>query len=63
MFGLIERIREEGPGILLVEQNVVQSLQRRLARLSAGERRASRWRERPLALLDDPQLKKAYLGL
>jgi branched-chain amino acid transport system ATP-binding protein len=62
MFGLIERIRADGPGILLVEQNVVQSLAiaSRVYMLENG----SIVLEGPAAALrDDPQLKKAYLGL
>jgi branched-chain amino acid transport system ATP-binding protein len=62
MFGLIERIRAEGPGILLVEQNVIQSL----AIASRGymlENGSVVLEGAAVALRDDPQLKKAYLGL
>lgn len=62
MFGLIERIRAEGPGILLVEQNVVQSLA--IASRAYMLENGSIVLEGPAATLrDDPQLKKAYLGL
>jgi branched-chain amino acid transport system ATP-binding protein len=62
MFSLIERIRDEGPGILLVEQNVVQSLA--IASRAYMLENGSIVLEGPAAALrDDPQLKKAYLGL
>jgi branched-chain amino acid transport system ATP-binding protein len=62
MFGLIERIRSDGPGILLVEQNVVQSLA--IASRAYMLENGSVVLEGPAATLrDDPQLKKAYLGL
>ncbi len=62
MFGLIERIRADGPGILLVEQNVVQSLA--IASRAYMLENGSIVLEGPAAALrDDPQLKKAYLGL
>jgi branched-chain amino acid transport system ATP-binding protein len=62
MFGLIERIRAEGPGILLVEQNVVQSLA--IASRAYMLENGAIMLEGPAATLrDDPQLKKAYLGL
>ena len=62
MFGLIERIRADGPGILLVEQNVVQSLA--IASRAYMLENGSVVLEGPAAALrDDPQLKKAYLGL
>ncbi|HWV54236.1 ABC transporter ATP-binding protein [Pseudorhodoplanes sp.] len=62
MFGLIERIRADGPGILLVEQNVVQSLA--IASRAYMLENGSIVLEGPAATLrDDPQLKKAYLGL
>jgi branched-chain amino acid transport system ATP-binding protein len=62
MFALIARIREEGPGILLVEQNVVQSLNvaSRAYLLENGRVAMEGTAD---ALLNDPQLKKAYLGL
>jgi branched-chain amino acid transport system ATP-binding protein len=62
MFGLIERIRADGPGILLVEQNVVQSLA--IASRAYMLENGSIVLEGPAgALRDNPQLKKAYLGL
>ena len=62
MFGLIERIRADGPGILLVEQNVVQSLA--IASRAYMLENGSIVLDGPAAALrDDPQLKKAYLGL
>lgn len=62
MFSLIERIRDEGPGILLVEQNVVQSLA--IASRAYMLENGNIVLEGPAAVLrDDPQLKKAYLGL
>jgi branched-chain amino acid transport system ATP-binding protein len=62
MFGLIERIRADGPGILLVEQNVIQSLA--IASRAYMLENGSIVLEGPAtALRDDPQLKKAYLGL
>jgi branched-chain amino acid transport system ATP-binding protein len=62
MFALIVRIREEGPGILLVEQNVVQSLgvASRAYLLENGRVAMEGTAD---VLLNDPQLKKAYLGL
>ena len=62
MFGLIERIRNEGPGILLVEQNVVQSLAV-ATRAYLLENGAITLEGTADALLDNPQLKKTYLGL
>jgi len=62
MFGLIERIRADGPGILLVEQNVVQSLA--IASRAYMLENGAIVLEGPAATLrDDPQLKKSYLGL
>ena len=60
-FDLIERIRADGPGILLVEQNVVQSLA--IAARAYMLENGSVVLEGPAPTLrDDPQLKKAYLG-
>jgi branched-chain amino acid transport system ATP-binding protein len=62
MFGLVERIRSNGPGILLVEQNVVQSLA--IASRAYMLENGSIVMDGPAATLrDDPQLTKAYLGL
>jgi branched-chain amino acid transport system ATP-binding protein len=62
MFALIARIREEGPGILLVEQNVVQSLSV-ASRAYLLENGCVAMEGAADVLLNDPQLKKAYLGL
>jgi branched-chain amino acid transport system ATP-binding protein len=62
MFGLVERIREEGPGILLVEQNVVQSLNV-ASRGYLLENGSVAMQGTADLLLNDPQLKKSYLGL
>jgi branched-chain amino acid transport system ATP-binding protein len=62
MFALIARIREEGPGILLVEQNVVQSLSV-ASRAYLLENGCVAMEGPADVLLNDPQLKKAYLGL
>ncbi|MDH7798969.1 MULTISPECIES: ABC transporter ATP-binding protein [unclassified Beijerinckia] len=62
MFGLIQRIQKDGPGILLVEQNVVQSLAV-ASRAYMLENGAFALEGPAAALLDDPQLKKTYLGL
>ncbi len=62
MFVLIRRLHEEGLAILLVEQNVIQSLALadRAYVIENGDIRLSG----PAgALLDDPELKKSYLGL
>jgi branched-chain amino acid transport system ATP-binding protein len=62
MFGLVERIRADGPGILLVEQNVIQSLA--IASRAYMLENGNVVLDGPAAVLrDDPQLKKAYLGL
>jgi branched-chain amino acid transport system ATP-binding protein len=62
MFGLVERIREEGPGILLVEQNVVQSLNV-ASRGYLLENGSVAMQGTADLLLNDLQLKKSYLGL
>jgi branched-chain amino acid transport system ATP-binding protein len=62
MFGLVERIREEGPGILLVEQNVVQSLNV-ASRGYLLENGSVAMQGTADLLLNDSQLKKSYLGL
>jgi branched-chain amino acid transport system ATP-binding protein len=62
MFGLIQNIRSEGLGILLVEQNVIQSLA--IASRAYMLENGSFVMEGPAAALrDDPRLKKSYLGL
>lgn len=62
MFGLVQRIREDGLGILLVEQNVVQSLAI-ASRAYMLENGAFTLEGLAATLLENPQLKKAYLGL
>jgi branched-chain amino acid transport system ATP-binding protein len=62
MFALIARLRTEGLSILLVEQNVAQSLAiaDRAVVMENGERR---FEGRPDALLASADLKRAYLGI
>jgi branched-chain amino acid transport system ATP-binding protein len=62
MFALIARIRAEGLSVLLVEQNVVQSLAiaDRVYVLEQGQFTLS---GAGAALLEDPRLRQAYLGL
>jgi branched-chain amino acid transport system ATP-binding protein len=62
MFGLIRRINAEGLAIMLVEQNVVQSLAvaHRAYVIENGEIALSGPAQ---TLLDDPALKRSYLGL
>ncbi len=62
MFGLIQRLHEDGLSILLVEQNVVQSLA--IAdRAYVIENGLIAMEGEAAALADDPGLKKSYLGL
>jgi branched-chain amino acid transport system ATP-binding protein len=62
MFALIARIRAEGLAVLLVEQNVMQSLAiaDRAYVLEQGRFTLS---GTGAALIDDPRLRQAYLGL
>ncbi|WP_439685330.1 High-affinity branched-chain amino acid transport ATP-binding protein [Cupriavidus oxalaticus] len=62
MFALIRQLHQQGLSILLVEQNVAQSLEvaGRAYVLENGEVRFS---GTPQALLDAPELRAAYLGL
>ena len=62
MFGLIGRLHDEGLSILLVEQNVSQSLEiaQRAYVLENGQIGFS---GTPDELLASPELKRAYLGL
>jgi len=62
MFGLIQRLHEDGLSILLVEQNVVQSLAI-AARAYVIENGLIAMEGAAAALADDPGLKKSYLGL
>ncbi|MBL8326230.1 MAG: ABC transporter ATP-binding protein [Rubrivivax sp.] len=62
LFALIKRLHAQGLAILLVEQNVGQSLE--IAdRAYVLENGAVRFEGRPEALLASPDLKRAYLGL
>ncbi|MFO1297876.1 MAG: ABC transporter ATP-binding protein [Rubrivivax sp.] len=62
MFALIARLHGEGLAILLVEQNVGQSLE--IAEHAyVLENGALRFEGTPAALLASPELKRAYLGL
>jgi branched-chain amino acid transport system ATP-binding protein len=62
MFALIARLHGEGLAVLLVEQNVGQSLD--IAdRAYVLENGAVRFEGTPAALLASPELKRAYLGL
>ena len=62
MFALIGRLRSEGLAILLVEQNVGQSLD--IAdRAYVLENGSLRFEGRPEELLASSELKRAYLGL
>jgi branched-chain amino acid transport system ATP-binding protein len=62
MFALIQRIRAEGPPVLLVEQNVMQSLEiaDRAYVIEQGRVVLS---GPTVTLLEDPRLKRAYLGM
>jgi branched-chain amino acid transport system ATP-binding protein len=62
MFGLVRRLNEEGLAILLVEQNVAQSLE--IAhRAYVLENGAIAFHGTPAQLLANGELKRAYLGL
>jgi branched-chain amino acid transport system ATP-binding protein len=62
MFALIKRLNAEGLSILLVEQNVAQSLE--LAnRVYVMENGALRFAGLPDELMGSDELRKAYLGL
>jgi branched-chain amino acid transport system ATP-binding protein len=62
MFALIERLNKEGLAVLLVEQNVVQSLGiAHRAYVMENGRIVLSGEARTLA--DDPELRKAYLGM
>jgi branched-chain amino acid transport system ATP-binding protein len=62
LFALIARLHGEGLAILLVEQNVGQSLDI-AGRAYVLENGALRFEGTPAALLASPQLRRAYLGL
>jgi branched-chain amino acid transport system ATP-binding protein len=62
MFALVSRLHEEGLAVLLVEQNVGQSLE--IAdRAYVLENGAVRFEGRPDELLASDELRRAYLGL
>ncbi len=62
MFALIAQLHAQGLAILLVEQNVGQSLD--IAEHAyVLENGALRFEGTPAALLASPELKRAYLGL
>jgi branched-chain amino acid transport system ATP-binding protein len=62
LFALIGRLHEQGLAVLLVEQNVGQSLE--IAdRAYVLENGSIRFQGTPAALLASPELKRAYLGL
>ena len=62
MFALVARLHEEGLAVLLVEQNVGQSLE--IAdRAYVLENGAIRFQGRPDELLASDELRRAYLGL
>jgi branched-chain amino acid transport system ATP-binding protein len=62
LFQLIRRLNQEGLAILLVEQNVGQSLE--IAhRAYVMENGAIAFQGTPSALLADPELRRAYLGI
>jgi len=62
MFELITRLNADGLTILLVEQNVLQSMEiaTRAFVMENGEIKLS---GAPAALMDDPELQRSYLGL
>ena len=62
MFDLIERLNKEGLTILLVEQNVLQSMEI-AARAFVMENGRIRLSGKPTEMMDDPELQRAYLGL
>jgi branched-chain amino acid transport system ATP-binding protein len=62
MFALVARLHGQGLAVLLVEQNVGQSLDI-AERAYVLENGALRFEGTPAALLASPDLKRAYLGL
>ena len=63
LFALIKSINAEGIALLLVEQNVVQSLEVARARLYPRQRHVRASREARPTSANDPDLKRAYLGM
>ena len=62
MFALIRRVNADGLAVLLVEQNVVQTLEI-ASRAYVLENGAVRMEGAASAIARDPQLRQAYLGL
>jgi branched-chain amino acid transport system ATP-binding protein len=62
LFALIKRINAEGTALLLVEQNVVQSLDV-AGRAYILDNGAFVLEGRSADIRDDPDLKRAYLGM
>ncbi len=62
MFDLIERLNKDGLTILLVEQNVLQSMEI-ASRAFVMENGRIRLSGKPAQMMDDPELQRAYLGL
>jgi branched-chain amino acid transport system ATP-binding protein len=62
LFALIGRLHEQQLAVLLVEQNVAQSLEI-AARAYVMENGAIRFAGTPAALLASDELKRAYLGM
>ena len=62
MFALIQRINAEGAALLLVEQNVVQSLDV-ASRAYVLDNGAIVLQGSAAQVRDDPNLKRAYLGM
>lgn len=62
MFGLIETLHKDGLTILLIEQNVLQSIEI-ASRAFVMEGGAIRLSGRSKDLLESPDLQRAYLGL
>ena len=62
MFDLIEHLNRDGLTILLVEQNVLQSMEVASRAFVMGNGRI-RLSGKPAEMMDDPELQRAYLGL
>lgn len=62
MFALIRRLNEDGLTILLVEQNVLQSMEI-ASRAFVMENGVIRLSGAARALIDDPELQRTYLGI
>jgi branched-chain amino acid transport system ATP-binding protein len=62
MFALIENLNKEGLSIFLVEQNVMQSLEIS-DRAYVMENGSIVLSGKAADLIDDPELKRSYLGL